>query len=164
MNAINSAITPFERCPALDGYHCQTDSLAKIFHYYGHPLSEDMLLGLEADMGFIYWKMQIGGENAVFIGGRSNNKDFFSDIGRRTGVSITTVATSSANKAERRLLEHLAREDPFMLFGDMGLLPWFEFPAEYHFGEHTFTVCGFDGVNTVLASDAYPPWSVQGRA
>jgi hypothetical protein len=32
--------------PALDGYHCQTNSLAKIFHYRGDPLSEDMLLGL----------------------------------------------------------------------------------------------------------------------
>jgi hypothetical protein len=44
----NSTIKPFERCPALDGYHCQTNSLAKIFHYRGHPLSEDVLLGLGA--------------------------------------------------------------------------------------------------------------------
>jgi len=37
-------ITPFDNCPALDGYHCQTSSLTKIFHYNKHPLSEDMIL------------------------------------------------------------------------------------------------------------------------
>lgn len=35
----------FDNCPALDGYHCQTNSLAKIFHYHNCPLSEEMLLG-----------------------------------------------------------------------------------------------------------------------
>jgi hypothetical protein len=35
----------------------------------------------------------------------------------------------------------------------MGALPWFELPKDYHFGGHTFVVCGFDGKETVLASD-----------
>jgi len=49
MNKTND-IKPFDNCPALDGYHCQTNSLAKIFHHYDHPLSEDMILGLGAGM------------------------------------------------------------------------------------------------------------------
>ena len=40
-----------------------------------------------------------------------------------------------------------------MLFGDMGFLPWFDLPEDYHFGGHTFVVCGYDGEDTVLASD-----------
>jgi hypothetical protein len=40
-----------------------------------------------------------------------------------------------------------------MLFGDMGLLPWFDLPKDYHFGGHTCVVCGFDGKKAVLASD-----------
>ncbi len=88
-------IKPFDNCPPLDDYHCQTNSLAKIFHYYDHPLSEDMILGLGAGMGFIYWKMKMGKEKYVFIGGRGNNKNFFSDIGKRTGVKIKSVSTSS---------------------------------------------------------------------
>jgi hypothetical protein len=146
-------IEPFENCPSLDGYHCQTNSLAKIFHHYGHPLSEDMILGLGAGMGFIYWKMKMGTENYVFIGGRGNNKEFFNDLGKRTGVKIATVSTSSAKKAEASLLAKLAKKEPIMMFGDMGYLPWFELPEDYHFGGHTFVVCGFDGTNTVLASD-----------
>ena len=39
------------------------------------------------------------------------------------------------------------------MFGDMGFLPWFDLPEDYHFGGHTFVVCGFDENNTVLASD-----------
>jgi hypothetical protein len=146
-------ITPFENCPALDGYHCQTNSLAKIFHHHGHPLSEEMILGLGAGMGFIYWKMNMKSGSYVFIGGRGNNKGFFHDLGERTGVPITVRSTSSARKAEASLLEKLGKEEPVMLFGDMGFLPWFDLPDDYHFGGHTFVVCGFDGSTTILASD-----------
>jgi hypothetical protein len=148
-----SEIKPFDNCPALDGYHCVTSSLRKIFHHYDHPLSEDMLLGLGAGMGFIYWHMKMGSSDYVFIGGRGNNKSFFSDLGKRTGVKIEVKSTSSAKKAEASLFEKLTKKEPVMLFGDMGFLPWFEFPKEYHFGGHTFVVCGYDERSTVLVSD-----------
>lgn len=147
------SIKLFNNCPARDGYHCQTNSLAKIFHHASHPLSEDMILGLGAGMGFIYWQMKMGAETYVFIGGRANTKDFFSDLGKRTGVRIKTVSTSSTKKAEAALIEKLKDQEPVMVFGDMGFLPWFEFPVEYHFGGHTFVVCGYNGGETVLASD-----------
>ena len=51
-------LKPFSNCPALDGYHCQSNSLAKIYHYNNCKLSEDMLLGLGAGMGFIYWTIK----------------------------------------------------------------------------------------------------------
>jgi len=146
-------IEPFENCPSLDGYHCQTNSLAKIFFHYSHPLSEDMILGLGAGMGFIYWNMKMKTGSYVFIGGRGNNKGFFEDLGKRTGVKIKIVSTSSAKKAQASLVQKLEKEEPVMLFGDMGYLPWFDLPEEYHFGGHTFVVCGYDGKNTVLASD-----------
>ena len=155
-----TAITPFPRCPALDGYHCQTTSLAKIYRFYGHPLSEEMLLGLGAGLGFIYWRMKgkddIGAGDAVFVGCRGNNKDFFTDIGRRTGVGITVSATASAKKAGTELMEKLDRREPAMVFGDMAYLPWFDFPPDYHFGGHTFVVCGYDGKDRALASDMDP--------
>jgi len=149
----NLEIEPFENCPSLDGYHCQTNSLAKIFYYYGHPLSEDMILGLGAGMGFIYWKMKMEAGSYVFVGGRGNNKNFFNDLGKRTGVKITSVSTSSTKKAKASLLEKLVKEEPVMVFGDMGFLPWFDLPEDYHFGGHTFVICGFDGKDAVLASD-----------
>jgi len=147
-------ITPFDACPPLDGYHCQTNSLAKIFYHAGHPLSEEMLFGLGAGMGFIYWKMKTpSGDPYVFLGGRGNTKGFFQDLGARIGVRIRSIATSSARKAQAALVTKLWRQEPVMLFGDMGFLPWFDLPEDYHFGGHTFVVCGYDGDDTVLASD-----------
>jgi len=147
------AIEPFPQCPALDGSHCVTSSLAKIFHHAGCKLSEDMLLGLGAGMGFIYWQMKLGEETMIFIGGRGNMKDFYQDLARRTGVRITENQTSSAKKAEDTLLRSLAKQQPVLLGADMGFLPWFDLPADYHFGGHTFVACGFDGDQTVLGSD-----------
>ena len=43
-----------------------------------------------------------------------------------------------------------------MVYGDMGFLPWFDLPKDYHFGGHTFNICGFDGEDTCLASDIDP--------
>jgi hypothetical protein len=147
---------PFKGCPALDGYHCQTNSLAKMFACSGHPISEDMLLGIGAGMGFIYWQMKMGEQDILFVGGRGNNKDFFYDIGTRTGTRIDVKSTSSMKKAEEALLRKLAIGKPAMVYGDMGFLPWFDLPEEYHFGGHTFVVCGYDGKDTVLASDMDP--------
>ena len=148
-----AAIEPFPNCPALDGCHCVTSSLAKIYHHAGHPLPEEMLLGLGAGMGFIYWQMKMGGESFVFVGGRGNVQNFYQDLGARTGVRITEACTTSTKKAESELLRLLAEKTPVMLSGDMGLLPWFDLPEDYHFGGHAFVVCGYDGHDTMLASD-----------
>ncbi len=143
-------ILPFDNCPALDGSHCQTNSLAKIFHNHNSPLSEDMLLGLGAGMGFIYWSQK---GIPPFIGGRANVKNFFQDLGSRTSVKIETKTTGSDKKAESVLLEKLNNKEPVMVYADMGLLPWFELPDGYHFGGHTFVICGFDGEDQILTSD-----------
>lgn len=161
MKAVHVApsIEPFPNSPALDGCHCVTASLAKIFHHAGHPLSEEMLLGLGAGMGFIYWQMKMGAGVYVFVGGRSNVKNFYADLGARTGVAIHQICTSSAKKAEAELLCQLEQKSPVMLGGDMAYLPWFDLPKDYHFGGHTFVVCGYDGARTVLASDINPQMS-----
>jgi hypothetical protein len=112
-----------------------------------------MLLGLGAGIGFVYWQMKFGGETAVFVGGRANLKNFYQDLAGRTGVRIMEMHTASAKKAEEVLLRSLANEKPVMLGADMGFLPWFDFPVDYHFGGHTFVACGFDGRETVLGSD-----------
>jgi len=116
-------------------------------------MSEEMLLGLGAGLGFAYWRMKFGRNESVFVGGRGNMKGFYEDLGKRTGVVIREFRTSSAAKAEADLLRQLKENKPVMLGGDMGFLPWFKFPVDYHFGGHTFVACGYDGRDTVLCSD-----------
>ena len=152
----SSTPQPFANCPALDGCHCVTNSLAKIFHHGGCRLSEEMLLGLGAGIGFVYWQMKFGGETSIFIGGRGNMKGFYQDLAHRTGASISEMQTASARKAEEILLRSLEKQQPVMLGGDMAFLPWFEFPAGYHFGGHTFVACGYERGDTVLCSDMDP--------
>ena len=144
-----SNIQPFDNFQALNGYHCQTNSLAKMYHFHDHPLTEEMLLGLGSGMGFIYWHQK---GISPFIGGRGNLKNFFQDLSQRTGVDIQLKTTSSKKKAEQALLDRLSKNEPVMVYGDMGFLPWFDFPVEYHFGGHTFVICGYDGSDLVLAS------------
>ena len=86
-----------------------------------------MLLGLGSGMGFLYWHQK---GTSPFIGGRGNLKNFFQDLGLRTGVDIKVTTTSSEKKAERALLENLSKKEPVMVYGDMGYLPWFELPEE----------------------------------
>lgn len=150
---VQPQLQPFSGFAALDGCHCVTSSLAKIFHFAGHTLPEEMLLGLGAGMGFVYWRMKFAGMETVFVGGRGNPKGFYQDVAARTGVSIRERQTGSAVKAETELLRLLALKKPVMLGADMGLLPWFDLPPDYHFGGHTFVACGWDGGKTVLGSD-----------
>lgn len=146
-------LQPVPNFEALDGCHCISSSLARVFHWAGHPVTEEMLLGLGAGMGFVYWRMKFGDNESVFVGGRGNMKGFYEDLTKRTGVVMREFRTSSEAKAEAEMLRQLKDDKPVMLGGDMGMLPWFEFPREYHFGGHTFVACGYDGGNTVLCSD-----------
>jgi hypothetical protein len=153
LTASAPALEPMPGFAALDGCHCISSSLARIFAHAGHPLSEETLFALGVGMGFVYWRMKIAGQETVFVGGRSNLKEFYKDLGKRTGVVIREKLTSSAAKAESELLRLLAANTPVMLGGDMGLLPWFDLPPGYHFGGHTFVACGYDGQDTILCSD-----------
>lgn len=144
------ALIPFANCPALDGYHCWSNSLTKIYHHYGLLLSEEMLFGLGEGLNFMYWEQK---GSPPFIGGRGNIKSFVQDIGERTGVGVIEKSTSSARKAQKTLLQQMKKEEPLMVRVDMGFLPYFDFSEDYHFGSHTIVICGYDGQGRVLISD-----------
>jgi len=146
-------LTPFSGFEALDGYHCQTNSFAKIYNFHNASLSEEMLLGIGSGMGFMYWHQK---GTLPFLGGRDNNKNFHIHIGERTGVTINKQWTSSGVKAEKTLVEMLNNKQPVMMFVDMGFLPCFDFGEDYHFGGHTHVACGFNGEQTVLISEIDP--------
>lgn len=140
-------LTPVPGFVALKTHHCVTGSLRHIYHYYGHPFSEELLLGLGAGVGFVYWHTR---GNLPFIGGRANLErpgveGLEKAVGRRTGVLVNTFRTESTARAEADLLEKLRADQPVMLVLDMGFLPYFDFRGEeYHFGQHVVVACGYD--------------------
>lgn len=117
-----------------------------IYDLCGRDVAEELLLGLGAGVGFIYWHQK--GAPPI-LGGRANvsrpaKAGFEIVAGRRTGVAVTFQTTTSARKARDGLLTEMAAGTPAMLQVDMGFLPYFDFPTEYHFGGHVVAVVGFD--------------------
>jgi hypothetical protein len=150
-------IQPFPGFKHFPTHHCVTGSLRHIYEFNGFPISEEMLLGLGAGVGFMYWHTK---GTPPFLGGRGNTgrpgePGLEQDVGERTGVRVEAFRTGSAAKAERILLEMLEAGRPVMLLLDMGFLPYFDFGGEeFHFGYHSVVACGLDaGSRKVLLAD-----------
>ncbi|MEN6559624.1 MAG: BtrH N-terminal domain-containing protein [Acidobacteriota bacterium] len=141
------SLAPFPNFRFFRTHHCVTGSMRHIYDFHGHPISEEMLLGLGAGVSFVYWHAK---GQPPFIGGRGNagrpgEEGLEKTAGRRTGVLVASFRTASAKKAEAALLEMLGAGRPVMLQVDMGYLPYFDFHGkEYHFGGHVVVACGFD--------------------
>ncbi|MGQ9683407.1 MAG: BtrH N-terminal domain-containing protein [Anaerolineae bacterium] len=134
-------------------HHCVTGSMRLIYRYHGFDISEDMLLGLGAGVGFVYWHQK---GMLPFLGGRGGFKPPLEETaGARTGVVIARHHTGSAARARKTLLELLGRGEPVMLMADMGYLPYFDFGGQdYHFGGHAVVACGYNAASdTVLIAD-----------
>ena len=165
-------IKPFDGFQSLETHHCVTGSMLEIFDFNGCRVSEELLLGLGAGVGFIYWQQK---GILPFLGGRANagrpgEEGMERAACRRLGVGLEIVHTGSTRKAEKWLLEFLEAGDPVMLQVDMGFLPYFDFGEEYHFGGHLVVAAGYDPVTRdVLIADRdltlHPvPWDVLAQA
>jgi hypothetical protein len=152
---------PFPGFVSLETHHCITGSMKHIYAYRNHDVSEEMLLGLGAGLGFIYWHMK--GAPPMFGGranvGRPGEDGLEITAGRRTGVLVEKTHTGSATKAEKALIKRLESADSVMLNVDMGFLPYFtDLPDDFHFGGHAIAVGGFDPESrTVLVADRDAP-------
>jgi len=140
------SLAPFDSFRSLETHHCVTGSMLHIYDFYDHPLSEEMLLGIGSGLSFIYWHMKgmapiFGGRGNV---GRPGEDGLEITTGRRTGVRVEKHITSSSRKAEKSLLEMLETGQPVMMNVDMGFLPYFDLPEDFHFGGHAIVVCGYD--------------------
>ncbi len=134
-------------------HHCVSGSMAQVYQFNKHPISEEMLLCLGEGVGYIYWHQK---GTIPFIGGRSQPKPSMEEIAaQRTGITPFSYATTSSHKAKQTLLDTLATKQPVMLQVDMGFLPYFDFGGEaYHFGGHVVVACGYDAESdTVLIAD-----------
>jgi hypothetical protein len=144
---------PLNGFKSLETHHCVTGSMRHVYVYNDHDISEDMLLGIGAGVGFSYWHFK---GQPPFIGGRSMPKPSMEEIaGQRTGVIVEPHTTTSARKATSALLEILEAGQPAMIQCDMGYLPYLDFGGEeYHFGGHVVAVCGYDpATDQVLIAD-----------
>jgi hypothetical protein len=159
-------LQPFPGFESYSTHHCVTGSLRHLYAHHGYPISEDLLLGLGHGIGFVYFHIK---GTDPFYGGRANlerpnEEGLEKTVGRRTGVVVESHTTGSARKAQRALRALLEAGEPTLVYLDMGFLPYFDFPEEYHFGGHAVVVAGHDPeTDEVLVADRDPelhpvPW------
>jgi hypothetical protein len=146
----------FEGFHSLETHHCVTGSMLHLYGFYNHDISEEMLLGIGSGLSFIYWHMKgmapiFGGRGNV---GRPGEEGLEITAGRRTGVRVEKHHTNSIRKAEKTLIALLEIGQPVMMNVDMGFLPYFDLPDDYHFGGHAIVACGYDPISKeVLIAD-----------
>ncbi|MDH3425618.1 MAG: BtrH N-terminal domain-containing protein [Acidimicrobiia bacterium] len=156
MTKATAELKPLPGFASLETWHCVTGSMRHVYVFHGQPCTEDLLLGLGAGVGFIYWHMKglppmIGGRGNV---GAPGEEGLEKTAGRRTGVGVEVFRITNTRKAERTLLELLEAGEPVMVQLDMGFLPYFDLPDDFHFGGHVAVVAGYDpATRTVLMAD-----------
>jgi hypothetical protein len=143
---LTMAITLLEGFISLETHHCVTGSMLHVYHFNDHPLSEDMLLGIGSGLGFFYWHQK--GMMPMFLGRGNVHRPGVEGLeittGRRSGVRVERFHTGSRKKADEALFASMRAGQPLMIHVDMGFLPYFDLPEDYHFGEHVVVVCGYD--------------------
>ena len=137
---------PFAGFGSYPTHHCVTGSLKHVYDFHGYPISEELLFGLGAGLGFVYFHFK---GTDPFFGGRANNaspreEGLEKTAGRRTGVAVTSRSTSSTRVAQAELRKVLEAGEPALLYVDMGFLPYFDLPQDYHFGGHVVVAAGYD--------------------
>jgi hypothetical protein len=146
------ALEPFPGFRAFPTHHCVTGSMRHVYDLHGVDVSEELLLGLGAGVGFLYWHQK--GAPPMLLGranvGRPGEEGMECAAGRRTGVTVQAHTTSSARTAETALVAQLEAGEPAMLKVDMAYLPYLDLPEGYHFGGHVVAVVGYEPTDRMV--------------
>ena len=130
----------------LTAKHCVTSAMLHLFHFHECPISEEMLLGIGSGVGFVFWQQK---GTLPFLGGRANvgrNEEDCLEVtaAERCGVKAEKLSTSSMQKAQKVMIDRLSQDQPLMIQVDMGLMPYFPFYRQFHFGYHMVAAAGYD--------------------
>ncbi|MHA2237332.1 MAG: BtrH N-terminal domain-containing protein [Candidatus Hodarchaeales archaeon] len=130
-------ILGFQHTP---GVHCTSSALRNIFDFNGFKLSEAMVFGLGSGMGLGYLKTR--GMNVPMIGGRQHK--FEDNLCKLLNVKLIKYTTKKADEGWNRLKTHLMSNKPCAINVDMAYLDYADIPEDWHFGQHTIVICGYN--------------------
>lgn len=145
-NNTNHIIERFKHEP---GVHCTSTALRNIFEFHGIKLSEAMIFGLGSGMGLSFG--DFGGKTET-IGGRLYK--FENNLCKLLNVKLDIYRSSNKEEGWQRLKSMLDQGIPAAINVDMAFLKYQDLPKDFHFGQHTITVCGYDSKkSTVFIAD-----------
>ncbi|MBY9005335.1 MAG: DUF4872 domain-containing protein [Candidatus Lokiarchaeota archaeon] len=136
------------------GVHCESSALRDMFEYYNFPMSEAMVFGLDATMGFGFFDKSVNipniengkSDTSIFLGGKQGTITPSSLSCRLLGITLRKQSFSSEDKAWKESKKLLDQNIPMILQVDLGFLPYIntEENEEIHFGGHAITLAGYD--------------------
>ena len=127
-----------------EGEHCESVAIGNLIKHQGLELSEPMLFGLGAGLGFIYWNMK--SMPLPFLGGRT--KYLSQNLCENLGITMEVKETTSQAKAWRNITEVIDAGKPVALQLDCYHLDYFT--KKIHFAGHHVAMYGYDSNNAYL--------------
>jgi Butirosin biosynthesis protein H, N-terminal/Domain of unknown function (DUF4872) len=122
------------------GKHCETTATGTLLNQLGIQLSEPMLFGLGAGLGFIYWNSKQ--MEFPFLGGRVKPDKLTKTLCEKLGLDYRPSETSSAKKAWDTVRAQLDSGKLVGLKLDSFYLEYFSKPI--HFAGHYVAIYGYD--------------------
>jgi hypothetical protein len=147
MSEGHAAVPGFE---SYVGQHCETVATGSLLQAAGIQLSEPMLFGLGAGLGFIF--INLSSLPLPFVGGRVKPFALTEALCENLGVKCTAVETRSRTKAWSALEQSLIEGRPVGLQLDCFHLEYFSRPV--HFAGHFVAAYGFDDRDVFLVDTA----------
>ncbi|MEE6259611.1 BtrH N-terminal domain-containing protein [Plantactinospora sonchi] len=132
------------------GRHCETTMLGALLRHEGVALSEPMLFGLGAGLGFVYWDVRT--MDFPFLGGRTKPTTITRAVADRLGLTLHIQETASAGRAWRNVTAALTAGRPVGLQLDSYHLDYFT--TKVHFGAHFVAMYGYDDTHAYLIDTA----------
>jgi hypothetical protein len=136
------------------GVHSDTTALRDVFEAAGHRFPEPFFFGVGEGLGFYYWN----GRNLPrpTIGGRCGNLELDRRVCGKLGASLAIKESSSAKRAQERMLAMLEEGRPVMMHVDTFYLKFLN--SNSHYGAHCVVVAGADehGGHALVADRSRP--------
>jgi hypothetical protein len=143
------------------GRHYETGSVANVLAYQGAQLSEALLLGISGGIAFGYFTFEYEGYRPHLILLPRNTFDPLDTLLDRLAIPREVLQTTSADKAQRNLLDVLENGQPALVWLDKFLLPYMQHPYdERNWRVEPTVVFGVDGDTVSLADRANVPLTV----
>jgi len=121
------------------GGHCGTTALRDLLGFYGHELTEEMVFGLGAGIGFTYYHRP-DMEPPVYIGGRIHNLE--EHLCRNLGIGMEVNSGLGDRESWLAVKEMLDEGVPTMVHADVYHLDYLR--AKRHFSGHRIILVGYD--------------------
>ena len=137
--------------PHRPGGHCGSTVLRDLLNFYGHDLTEEMVFGLGAGLGFIYYQHPEM-MPPVYIGGRIFNLENL--FCKHLGITMEEIKGLDDEEAWRRVKDRIGKGVPTVVQADVYYLDYLR--AKRHFSAHRIVIVGYDeekGVALVADND-----------